>query len=219
MADKKIPLKQRVKNFFKRNSYAIVVASSALVLAIALAVTATMSAKLAKKESGEPVVNNNPPSQKVEAEVPKDEDSQPSNTTPIVFTYPVKDYTLGKTYSDTTLVYNETLKEYTTHLGVDFIVADGAEVNACYAGTIESISYDSLTGTTIVIDHGNGLKSSYMSLSQDVAVAEGQTVNTGEVIGKASNSASGEQSLGAHVHFETTQNGELINPMTFLGEK
>lgn len=225
MKEQKVSFIKRVKNFLKRNSYALVVVGSAVVLTVALLVTATMSAKIAKKEnsvvpSGDeqviPSTNTNIQNTPVQDE---EVNNVPvSTTTPIVFTYPVQEFTLGNTYSEERLVKNETLNEWTTHLGVDFIVADGSDVVASFAGTIESITYDNLTGTTIVIDHGDGLKSSYSSLSSEVNVVEGQSVQAGEVIGKASVSLS-EQKLGAHVHFEVMENGSLINPMTYLGEK
>lgn len=211
MAEKKVKFTKKLKNFIKKNSYALIVAGCALTLAIALGVTAVTSANFKRKEG----YVENPP---IENIIPSG-GAQASNTTPVVFNYPVKDYTLGNTYTDSSLVYNETLNEYTTHLGIDFIVGEGADVMASYAGTIESISYDTMTGTKIVIDHGNGLKSSYMSLSSEVNVVEGQSVGAGEVIGKASSSASGEQKLGSHLHFEVTLDGTPVNPMTYLGEK
>lgn len=211
MAEKKVKFTKKLKNFIKKNSYALIVAGCALTLAIALGVTAVTSANFKRKEG----YVENPPTENI---IPSG-GAQASNTTPVVFNYPVKDYTLGNTYTDSSLVYNETLNEYTTHLGIDFIVGEGADVMASYAGTIESISYDTMTGTKIVIDHGNGLKSSYMSLSSEVNVVEGQSVGAGEVIGKASSSASGEQKLGSHLHFEVTLDGTPVNPMTYLGEK
>ena len=216
MKEQKESLKQRIKLFFKKNCYAIVVASSALILAVALAVTAFVGSDISRKEKEQ---QQSPQINQTETNGEIQEDAKPSSTAPIVFSYPVKDYTLGSTFTDSTLVYNETLNEYTTHLGVDFIVSDGSEVMASSDGEIESINYDSLTGTSIVINHGNGLKTSYQSLASDVAVEVGQKVSSGEVIGKASNSAGGEQNLGAHIHFSAILNGSEVNPMNYLGEK
>lgn len=218
MKKQKVSIFKRIKSFVKKNSYALVVAGSALVLSVALLLTATLSMRLKNKENMESgvVENIQPPAQDVVVPVP--DDAIESNTAPIVFMYPVKDYTLGHTYSDEKLVKNETLNEYTTHLGVDFLVGEGAEVVASLDGVVESISYDSLTGTTIVVDHGEGLKTSYSSLAAETMVAEGQEVKAGEVIGSASTS-SGELMLGSHVHFEVTENGVLVNPMNYLGEK
>jgi len=204
----------RVKNFFKRNSYPMVVVGCALVLAGALVFTATLSKSKIESNTNLDVASPAPEMQDTIIE----EEVQASNTQPVVFLYPVKDYTLGKTYDDQKLVYNETLNEYTTHLGIDFIVGENTEVMASYDGVIESVGYDTLTGTTIIIDHGDGLKTSYSSLSGEVSVKEGDSIKAGEVIGIASANAQ-EQALGNHVHFETIKDGELVNPMTYLGEK
>lgn len=214
MIKQKLTFKQKVKLFFKKNCYAIVVAGSALMLAIALGVTAIVSSNLSKNPTESELGNINEPSGGIEFG-----EAEASSAVPIMFTYPVKDYTLGSTFTDSSLVYNESLNEYTTHLGIDFIVADGAEVMASFAGTVESVTYDNLTGTVIVIDHGDGLKTSYASLASDVLVTVGQQVKAGEVIGKATASAGNEQNLGAHLHFSTLQNGTYINPMNYLGEK
>lgn len=213
MMEQKQSFKNRVKSFLKRNAYALVVASCAFVLSIALAVTAVVTTRSNKK------ANENLNSGVEYGPVNDFEDAQASNSAPVVFTYPVSDYTLGNTYSDTALVKNETLNEWTTHLGIDFIVADGADVVASYAGRVESVVYDSLTGTVITIDHGDGLKTTYGSLSSETNVTEGQTVNAGDKIGTASASASNESKIGAHLHFEVLLNGESVNPMNYFGEK
>lgn len=215
MKEQKLSFKQKVKMFFKKNCYAIVVAGSALILAVALVVTAFARRAVVGKNNSDlgniNVIENDL--------IIGKEDAQESSTAPVVFMYPVKDYTLGSTFTDTTLVYNNTLKEYTTHLGVDFIVAEGAEVMASSDGVVEQVNYDSLTGTTIVINHGDGLKTTYQSLSGDVAVEVGQKVAAGMMIGKASNSAGAEHSLGSHIHFSTIKDGKSVNPMNYLGEK
>ena len=212
MSPNKITLKQKIKLFFKRNLYPIIVSASALTLAIALMVTALYRNKLIKEEE----VNQVQEEVKVEENVDKAEASSP---TAVVFSYPVKDFSLGSTFSDTTLSYNQTLDEWSTHLGIDFIVSDGADVYPCLNGVVESVDYSSLDGTSIVIDHGDGLKTVYKSMSSDVMVEIGQEVTTDDVIGKASSSATGEASLGSHIHLEVLKDGELVNPMTYLGEK
>lgn len=211
MNQQKVKFKTKFKNFLMKNSYSLVVIGCAMVLAVALVVTATVSRNMLNEGMG-----NLDPS--VDTFVPE-EDIQASSTAPIVFGYPVKDYTLGNTFTNESLVYNSTLNEYTTHLGIDFIVKDGTNVVASFDGVVESVNFENLTGTTIIINHGDGLKTSYGSLSSDVKVQVGQNVKTGEVIGVASNSAGGEQNLGSHVHYEVFENGEPINPMMYLEQK
>lgn len=214
MIKQKLTFKQKVKLFFKKNCYAIVVAGSALILAIALGVTAIVGSNLSKNPADSELGNINEPTGGIEFG-----EAEASSTVPVMFTYPVKDYTLGNTFTDNTLVYNKSLNEYTTHLGIDFLVADGTEVMASFSGTVESVTYDNLTGTVVVIDHGDGLKTSYASLASDVMVSAGQQVKAGEVIGTATASAGNEQNLGAHLHFSTLKDGAYINPMNYLGEK
>lgn len=214
MSQEKLTKRERLKLFFKRNMYALVVSGSAFLLAIALAVTAIVRSKIIEKQQASENVG-----QIENVQTENIEKAEASTSDPIMFSYPVKEYTLGETHSDTTLVHNETLNEWTTHLGVDFIAPEGTDVLAAFYGTIESIEYDTLKGTTIIIDHGEGLKTSYSSLGENLPVEVGQTVQTGDVIGKTSTSASSEASLGAHLHFETFLDGQNVNPMNYLGEK
>lgn len=209
MVKNKITKRQKIKAFFKRNSYALVVVGCTLVVSLSLVLTA-----IARKNFREEINDD-----KQVEEIIQNEEVEASSTAPISFVYPVKDYTLGNSYTDSEMVYNKTLNEYTTHLGIDFITTEGSEVYASLAGRVETIKYDTLNGTRVVIDHGNGLKTSYSSLSSNVAVNEGEEVQTGQVIGYASASAGGEAGLGAHVHFEASENGNSINPMIYLGEK
>lgn len=213
MSPNKITLKQKIKVFVKRNLYPIVVSGSAFALAIALTVTALVRSKIIKEQEAE---QNAIKQEQAQNPIDSAEASSPSA---VVFSYPVKDYSLGSTFSDTALVHNETLNEWTTHLGVDFIVADSTDVYPCYNGKVESVDYNTLDGTTIVIDHGAGLKTIYKSLASDVMVEAGQDVTTADVIGKASSSSTSEGSLGSHLHLEVTENGTKVNPMTYLGEK
>lgn len=214
MIKQKLTFKQKVKLFFKKNCYAIVVAGSALVLVIALGVTAIVGSNISKNPTDSELGNINEPTGGIEIG-----EAEASSTVPVMFTYPVKNYTLGNTFTDNTLVYNESLNEYATHLGIDFIVEDGSDVMASYSGKVESVTYDNLTGTVVVIDHGDGLKTSYASLAGDVPVVVGQQVLAGEVIGKATSSAGNEQNLGAHLHFSALKDGTYVNPMNYLGEK
>lgn len=213
MSQTKLTFKQKLKLFFKRNMYAILVSGSVFILAVALLATSIVRSKLIEKQNTENNLGEQS-SSKIE-NIDKVEAASPDQ---VVFNYPVKDYTLGETHNDTTLVYNKTLNEWTTHLGVDFVTDGESDVMASYRGKIESITYDTLTGTTVVIDHGEGLKTSYSSLNGSV-VEVGQFVNAGDVIGKTSMSASKESDLGAHVHFETFLDGKPVNPMEYLGEK
>jgi murein DD-endopeptidase MepM/ murein hydrolase activator NlpD len=70
-----------------------------------------------------------------------------------------------------------------------------------------------LYGNTIVLDHGFGLESFYMHLSE-IDVKQGEMVQRDQVIG-----ASGETGYaeGPHLHLTVRVGGISIDPMVFLG--
>ena len=129
---------------------------------------------------------------------------------------PVSGATLGTAY---TFWYNSTLNRYNLHTGVDFKADAGTQVTAAYAGTVESITDTLLEGGKVVIDHGNGLKTEYASIDVSASLREGDTVERGDAIGTVSAAADAmgnEYNEGAHLHFEVTQDGESIYPVTYL---
>ena len=114
------------------------------------------------------------------------------------------------------MVFNSTLGHYSAHLAVDFYAPEGTEVVAVYDGTIKSVESSLLKGTTVTIDHGNGLYSVYNSLADGDAVVVGQSVKQGDVIGEVSVTNRQEYKSGAHLHFEVTENGTTIDPAKYL---
>ena len=77
---------------------------------------------------------------------------------PAAWVWPVKGE-IERRYSVETLAYDVTMKDWRTHDGVDVLADKGTVVRAASDGTVESITQDDLYGTTVTIDHGNGLKS------------------------------------------------------------
>lgn len=114
------------------------------------------------------------------------------------------------------MVFNKTLGIYTGHMGIDFAADAGTNVVAVYDGTIESVTTSYLQGTTVTIDHGNGLKSVYNSIEAAENLTEGKAVKKGDVIGAVSDNNRQEYKDGAHLHFEVIENGEKIDPETYL---
>ena len=81
---------------------------------------------------------------------------------------------------------------------------------------MESVQTSYLTGTTITINHGNGLKTVYNSVEADEKLYEGKKVEKGEVLGKISANNLQEYKDGAHLHFEVIKNNEKIDPEEYL---
>lgn len=142
---------------------------------------------------------------------------KPTDTEPvaIVFASPVADVNVIQEYSMDMLVWNSTLKHYAVHNGIDFGGAEGTNVYSAYDGVVTSVTYDVLNGNTVTIKHGDKLYTTYSSLNEPV-VTVGQTVAKGGVIGTMGVTATAEYAMGAHVHFSVMEDGNIIDPETYL---
>ena len=120
-----------------------------------------------------------------------------------------------KDYADSSLVYSETLEEWTVHLGIDIKAEKGSAVAASEKGTVESIKNDPRYGTTVTITHENGFKTIYSNLLSAEFVTEGQVVEKGETIGSVGDTAAFEISDEPHLHFEMRKDGENVNPSNY----
>ena len=98
------------------------------------------------------------------------------------------------------------------HTGMDLAATTGTRVLAAGAGKVAFAGPRSGYGNLVEIDHGDGIVSRYGHLSA-ILVAPGDTVATGDLIGK---SGSTGRSTGPHLHFELRRGGTPINPNTFL---
>ena len=83
----------------------------------------------------------------------------------------------------------------------------GAPCRAAANGTVVFAGSLELTGNTVVIDHGCGLRS-YLYGLQEISVSRGQTVEKGQLVGYVG--ATGA-ATGPHCHFEMYYNNALIS--------
>lgn len=124
----------------------------------------------------------------------------------------------GEVYREFTmddLVYYETIGEWRVHRGVDIKPNDTLLIGSALAGVVESVKSSELTGTEIVIDHGNDIKTMYSNLVTS-SVSVGDKVEQGQEIGNIGKTASIEASDGAHLHFELLVDGKNVNPMDYI---
>lgn len=114
---------------------------------------------------------------------------------------------------------NKTLGKYGQHNGVDFKAAAGEKVKAAAAGTIAEASRDITTGGRVVIDHGDGKKTVYMSIDVAENIKVGNKVEKGSVIGTVSSDVDcmgDEKDLGAHLHFEVLEKNKDTGKYEFV---
>ena len=76
--------------------------------------------------------------------------------------------------------------------------------------------FDDAYGSTVVIDHGNGLVCTYAALEEIPTVIVGDTVNAGDVIGSVGDTAKCETAQSAHLHLSAALNGQSISPLDCL---
>lgn len=123
---------------------------------------------------------------------------------------------LEREYSVEALAYDVTMADWRTHDGIDIAANAGEVVVAAADGTVESVEKDELYGTTVVISHGNGIKTVYSNLAETPTVEVGDEVKAGDVIGSVGDTAICEIGEPAHLHFSMSKDGKSINPMEYM---
>lgn len=121
-----------------------------------------------------------------------------------------------KDFARDTLIYSNTLEEWTIHNGIDIKADKMSVVTASEEGTVESIKNDPRYGLTITISHRNGFKTIYSNLLTTEFVTENETVEKGQTIGTVGESSSFEIADEPHLHFEMYKDGEIVNPTIYL---
>jgi len=99
------------------------------------------------------------------------------------------------------------------HYGIDLAAQEGMPVYAAASGTVESAGEDKIFGQLIVIDHGNGFKTSYGHNSR-LFKRTGDHVQRGAIIAFSGNTGI---STAPHVHYEIQHKGTTVDPAAFLG--
>ncbi len=101
------------------------------------------------------------------------------------------------------------------HPGVDIAVPSGSPVRASGGGSVLQAGVDSEYGIFVLLEHPGGIQTMYGHLTR-AAVAAGQAVDAGEVIGLSGNTG---RSSGPHLHFEIRRDGKPIDPRTLVKEQ
>ncbi|MGN0811896.1 MAG: peptidoglycan DD-metalloendopeptidase family protein [Candidatus Coproplasma sp.] len=103
------------------------------------------------------------------------------------------------------------------HTGLDLAASVGTPVVCCYDGVVESVTTDDpLEGNKVVIQHADGVKTSYSFIDVATGLKAGDSVKKGDTLGTVAEPAGKECMLEAHVHFEVIENGESADPDKYL---
>ena len=99
------------------------------------------------------------------------------------------------------------------HYGIDITLPENSPIYSVSAGRVIFSEWTTETGYVIIIEHLNGLISSYKHNSS-LSKSQGEYVSRGEVIGFSGNT--GSLTSGPHLHFELWFEGEPVDPLSFI---
>jgi murein DD-endopeptidase MepM/ murein hydrolase activator NlpD len=103
-------------------------------------------------------------------------------------------------------------KTQSSHLGLDFRVHTGTPVAAMNSGTVLLARPLYFEGNCVVLDHGQGLLTIYMHLSE-FKVMEGDTVKSGQEVGLSGGTG---RATGPHLHVAVRWQGTYLDPAVLL---
>lgn len=98
------------------------------------------------------------------------------------------------------------------HQGIDIAIAEGTPVPASNRGQVVFADFVIMTGNTVVIEHGAGLKTIYMHLSE-IDCEAGDMVEQGDIIGLVGTTG---YSTGPHLHFEVRIGDQSVSPWPLI---
>lgn len=99
------------------------------------------------------------------------------------------------------------------HQGLDLAgLPEGTPFAAVHSGTVVQAGWNGGYGNSVIIDHGNGVRTLY-GHSSKVLVKVGQQVKAGDIIARLGNTG---HSFGTHLHLEVHVNGVAQNPLTWF---
>lgn len=103
-------------------------------------------------------------------------------------------------------------KTQSSHLGLDFRVPGGTRVDAMNTGMVLLARPLYFEGNCVVLDHGQGLLSIYMHLSQ-ISVKEGDQVKRGQEVGLSGGTG---RATGPHLHVAIRWQGIYLDPARLM---
>lgn len=107
-------------------------------------------------------------------------------------------------------LFNKSVKSF--HSGTDFRAPVGTDIYASNDGVVVIAKDRYYAGGSVVIDHGEGIYTSYYHLS-DILVEKGQKVKQNELLAKSGKSG---RVTGPHLHFGVTLFAKKIDPKNFI---
>lgn len=126
--------------------------------------------------------------------------------------------TLQQEHSIEVLSYHPTFGDWRTHTGIEVGTEIDAPVCAVADGYVSAVFSDDMTGTTVVLVHGEQLETTYTNLVEETLVEVGDTVLAGQLIGAVGETMLGTGDAPTQLHVSMTKGGKQVDPMEYLPE-
>lgn len=98
------------------------------------------------------------------------------------------------------------------HSGVDLAGETGDRVQSPAPGVVVEARYAPTPGKYVIIDHGSGIRTSYIHLSR-IDVTRGDSIPAGRQIGEVGTTGN---STGPHLHWEAAIHGVRVDPISLF---
>lgn len=128
------------------------------------------------------------------------------------FILPFEDYILTTDYGEKRFVNDQITS--TRHSGLDLAAPTGTEIYACNNGRVALAEYITLTGNTLIIDHGMGLFTSYYHMDS-IEVKEGDFLMKEDYVGTVGSTGF---STGPHLHWSMSIYNTYVNTHQLMEE-
>lgn len=133
-----------------------------------------------------------------------------------ILEWPVKGELVLK-YNMESTIYFPTLQQYKCNPAIVISAPEGSPVKAAASGKVIKVTANEETGTTVVMDIGDGYKLTYGQL-RDLAVKEGSVCMAGDVIGTINKPSAYYVVEGANLYFSMEKDNLSVDPTVFLAE-
>lgn len=120
-----------------------------------------------------------------------------------------------KKFSDTELQYSNTYNDMRIHYGIDIAAGIGDRVSSAGDGKVTDVTTDPIWGTTVTIDHGNGIIGYYSGLNAKTKVKKGDILESGMEIGTI-DTIPCEASDAPHLHLAFKKDGKWVSPLALM---
>lgn len=118
-------------------------------------------------------------------------------------------------YSMDSSIYFPTLNQYKYNPALIIGSAVDNQVLAAAKGIVESVTIDEETGTTLVLNIGNGYRLTYGQL-KDLTAEPGDVVEAGAVLGFVSEPTKYYSTEGSNLYFKMTKEDTPVDPVLYL---